>query len=305
MGRGGGMGQGMASMMDMVHGFLGDKVLVNGRLQPTVDVDRRTYRVRILNGSNARIYKLAWSDGTPLTIVGGDGGLLQRPQTMKALTLATGQRADLVLDLSDHAAGSTLELLSLEYPADAAGRQEMMGGMTPLPQGAPMRLMTLRVSKATGPRVRVPERLSAAPDHWDVNADAPVRRVPLQYRMMTWLLDGQTFDMTSTSAAETFTAGSTHIWELVNESNPMGMMMAHPIHLHGRQFRVLSRSGGESNPLAEGLNDAGPTDTVLVLPGQTVRVQVTFSRHPGLYLYHCHILEHEDMGMMRNFRLTP
>jgi len=123
--------------------------------------------------------------------------------------------------------------------------------------------------------------------------------------MMTWLLAGETFDMTSTSADETFKAGSTHVWELVNESNPMGMMMAHPIHLHGRQFRVLSRSGAESSPLAEGCNDAGPTDTVLVLPGQTVRVQVTFSRNPGLYLYHCHILEHEDMGMMRNFRLTP
>ena len=81
----------------------------------------------------------------------------------------------------------------------------------------------------------------------------------------------------------------------------MGMAMAHPIHLHGPQFRVLARSGGSPNALREGIADTGWTDTVLVLPGETVRVQVTFSMHPGLYLYHCHILEHEDrpFGMQR------
>ena len=102
---------------------------------------------------------------------------------------------------------------------------------------------------------------------------------------------------------ETVAPGSTHIWEFVNQPNPMGMAMAHPIHLHGPQFRVLSRTGGSPNALREGIHDAGWTDTVVVLPGETVRVQVTFSTHPGLYLYHCHILEHEDMGMMRNFRI--
>ena len=81
--------------------------------------------------------------------------------------------------------------------------------------------------------------------------------------------------------------------------------MAHPIHLHGRQFRVLSRSGGEArHVLREGINDSAALDTVLVLPGETVRIQTTFSRHEGLFLYHCHILEHEDMGMMRNFRIA-
>jgi FtsP/CotA-like multicopper oxidase with cupredoxin domain len=85
----------------------------------------------------------------------------------------------------------------------------------------------------------------------------------------------------------------------------MGMEAAHPIHMHGRQFRVVDRAGGRAtNTLRPGIVDGGWTDTVLVLPGETVRVQVTFTRHPGLYLYHCHILEHEDMGMMRNFLVT-
>ncbi|MFN7985183.1 MAG: multicopper oxidase domain-containing protein [Vicinamibacterales bacterium] len=79
----------------------------------------------------------------------------------------------------------------------------------------------------------------------------------------------------------------------------MGMGMAHPMHMHGRQFRVLSRSGADTNALRSGIHDQGWTDTVVVLPGETVRVQVTFSDYAGLFLYHCHILEHEDMGMMR------
>ena len=111
--------------------------------------------------------------------------------------------------------------------------------------------------------------------------------------------------MNEVAADETVAAGSTHVWEFVNQPNGMGMEMAHPIHLHGRQFRVLDRAGGRTtNALGEGIVDAGWRDTVLVLPGETVRVQVTFTSHAGLYLYHCHILEHEDMGMMRNFRVT-
>ena len=122
---------------------------------------------------------------------------------------------------------------------------------------------------------------------------------------MEWFLAGRSFEMEGVSPDETVVAGSTHIWELVNQGGPMGMQMAHPIHVHGRQFRVLDRRGGRGeNTLRAGLVDAGWMDTVLVLPGETVRVQMTFAEHPGLFLYHCHILEHEDMGMMRNFRIV-
>ncbi len=297
-------GMGMAAMMQTMNGWLGDTVLVNGRPLPVTGVDRRTYRVRILNGSNARIYKLAWSDGTPVTIIGGDGGLLERARTTRTLTLAPGQRADVLLDLSAHAAGSTVELRSLTYPADAAGRVGMMAETSRLPQGAAITLMSMKVSGTVGAHFRLPDRLSAPVPLWAIRTDAPVRRVPLVFRQMNWLLAGRTFEMETAAADETVAAGATQVWELVNEANPMGMAMAHPIHLHGRQFRVLSRSGAETNPLSEGFSDGAPTDTVLVLPGQTVRLQVTFSQYPGLYLYHCHILEHEDMGMMRNFRIT-
>jgi FtsP/CotA-like multicopper oxidase with cupredoxin domain len=302
-GRGMGMGGGMAEMMQTMNGWLGDRVLVNGRLQPTLTVDRRTYRVRLLNGSNSRIYKLAWSDDTPVTVIGSDGGLLERAREMKALTLAPGQRADVLLDLSERAAGSELQLRSVAYPEGSVGRVGMMGATGPLAQGAPLSLMTLKVSNATGPRVRLPERLATPPEEWRAQADAPVRRVSLTFMQMNWLLGGRTFEMDQVAAEETVAPGSTHVWELRNEVNPMGMAMAHPVNLHGPQFRVLSRAGADANALHGGISDSSATDTVLVLPGETVRVQVTFSKHPGLYLYHCHILEHEDMGMMRNFRI--
>ena len=301
MGRRGGQGMGMGLAMELMNGWVGARMLVNGRVQPMLDVDRRTYRVRLLNGSNARFYKLAWSDGTAMTVIGGDGGLLEHARTQRALTLAPGQRADVILDLSAHAGGSTVQLQSIEFPADDVGRVGMMGETSSVPQGAPLTLMTLRVSGTAGPRFTVPDRLSV--HQFREVAAAPVRRVPLTFMQMNWFLDGRVFDMHDVAAVETVAPGSTHLWEFVNEPNPMGMTMAHPIHVHGPQFRVVSRSGGGPNALREGIHDAGWTDTVVVLPGETVRAQITFSTHPGLYLYHCHVLEHEDMGMMRNFRI--
>jgi FtsP/CotA-like multicopper oxidase with cupredoxin domain len=111
------------------------------------------------------------------------------------------------------------------------------------------------------------------------------------------------FELLDVADEETVSPGSTHVWELSNEAGTMGMTMAHPIHLHGAQYRVLSRTGGSARALRDGIVDEGWKDTVVVLPGETVRIQITFSQHPGLYLYHCHVLEHEDMGMMRNFRI--
>ena len=181
----------------------------------------------------------------------------------------------------------------------------MMGGGSTLPNGAPLRVMTLRTRARKGPAFRVPERLSSFDTAWSQRADAGSRRVELSFQRMEWLLGGRTFAMSDVAPEETVAAGSTHIWEFVNVTNPMGMQAAHPIHIHGRQFRVLDRTGGRAtNTLRDGIVDGGWRDTVLVLPEETVRVQATFTRHPGLYLYHCHILEHEDMGMMRNFRVT-
>jgi FtsP/CotA-like multicopper oxidase with cupredoxin domain len=300
-------------MMEMMNGFLGDRVLVNGKPQPTTEVDSAWHRVRLLNASNARIYTLAWSRDLEMILIGGDGGLLETPLRQRALTLAPGQRADLLLDLTGLAAGTDVHLESRAFAEAEAGLVGMMGrgmmgsmgGRSRVPNGAPLRVMTLRTRARRGAAFRVPERLSSFDRTWALRGGAPLRRVPLTFQRMQWLLDGRTFEMGDVAAGETVAAGSTQLWDLENLANPMGMEAAHPIHIHGRQFRVVTRTGGRpANTLRAGVADAGWHDTVLVLPGETVRVQVSFTHHPGVYLYHCHILEHEDMGMMRNFRVT-
>lgn len=313
------------SMMDMETGFLGNRVLVNGQPAPTWSLATRAYRVRVLNGSNARVYKLAWSDGTPMTVLGTDGGLLERPHTQRYVTLAPAQRVDLWLDLSQRTVNTKIQLQSAAFVLTDAGLNMggmmgggRMGGMgmgggrgnamasDTLALGAPVSLLTLSVDRREKGIATLPTRLSTFDRSWLPVTDAPVRQIPITFRMMEWFFAGRTFtDMTEVAADETVRAGSTHIWEFVNAGGPMGMQMAHPIHIHGRQFRVVSRTGGNpDNTLREGLVDGGWTDTALVLPNETVRLQVPFTSHPGLYLYHCHILEHEDMGMMRNFRIV-
>jgi blue copper oxidase len=316
-------------MMEHVQGFLGDRMLVNGSERPAFALATRAYRFRLLNGSNARIYKLEWSDGTPITVIGTDGGLLQRPIEQPYLTLASGQRADVILDLRRRDVGSSFELRSAPYSSNAVDAMDMMGmgmgmgmgrgrgmgrgmgggmGMpqASLPNGSLLSLLTVRVDRHEESAFQMPERLSTLDSSWDAEPTVAPRRVTLGFQHGQWLLDGRVFDMHDTTPEENVVAGSTQIWEIVNGQGMMGMQMAHPIHLHGRQFRVISREGMSTGGavVAQGFVDAGWQDTVLVLPGETVRIKIPFTRHPGLYLYHCHILEHEDMGMMRNFRVV-
>jgi FtsP/CotA-like multicopper oxidase with cupredoxin domain len=119
-------------------------------------------------------------------------------------------------------------------------------------------------------------------------------------RMMQWMLNGRPFEMRGVADNERIRLGATEDWEFVNT---MGMMaMAHPIHVHGPQFRIVRRDAGPGAPsLRDGILDDGRKDTFLLLPGDRVRIRVRFDRHPGTFLYHCHNLEHEDMGMMRNY----
>src|SRR5688572_4633970 len=210
------------NMMEMMNGFLGDRVLVNGQVQPTFDVDAAWHRVRLLNGSNARIYKLAWSHGAPMIVIGADGGLLERPLRQPVLTLAAGQRADLLVDLSGLAASTEIHLESQTFAEADAGVIEMMGMMggrmrgpmgarSQVPNGAPLRAMTLRTRARTGPAFRVPERLSSFDATWPARGGAPVRRVPLLFQRMEWSLGGRTFGMSEVAPEETVAAGSTHV----------------------------------------------------------------------------------------------
>jgi blue copper oxidase len=330
--------------MEAMSGFLGDRVLVNGRLpERALRLASTVYRVRVVNGSNSRAYKLAWNDGTPLVAIGTDGGLLERPVTAPALVLASGERLDLLVDLRGRAIGTTLELRSLAFSGVAlemggggrGGRGRGMEAMSGPANGAPLSILTVEIAERGGVSAfRLRDRLSTYGGSWDPPdlARLPVRQRPIRFARMQWLLNDRVFGLDDVAPDEVGRLGTSEIWEFSNTGGGMGMGMgggrgrggrgggagggmgggvmtaAHPMHLHGAQFRILGREVDDSgraewSAMQHQLMDGGWKDTTLVMPGERVRVLVRYSQHAGLFLYHCHNLEHEDMGMMRNYRV--
>jgi FtsP/CotA-like multicopper oxidase with cupredoxin domain len=301
---------------DPMRGMLGDRILVNGMPTPTFDLGAGTYRLRLLNGSNARLFKLAWSDGRPMTVIGSDGGLLSAPRDLPFLTLAPAERAEVWVDCSDMSEGDQLQLESRSF-SSALGGSMGMGGMgggmmgpggrggSSLRNGADFPVCRFRVG---GRAVRLPRpsRLRTVvrrPDSEVANLNQP-RRFELSMGMMRFLLNGRSFDILGVLPNERIRLGVTEDWEFVNSGRMMAMY--HPMHVHAGQFQIVGRTVDPAGRQAAatvdaGLLDEGWKDTVLVRPGERVRIRVRFDRHPGLFLYHCHILEHEDQGMMRNF----
>ena len=314
MGGGSMMRGGMGSMMARMMGVLGDDILVNGRSEASLSVERRPYRLRVLNGSNTRTYKVAWHDRSPLIVIGTDGGLLAAPVRRDYVMLAPAERLDLWVDFARWPAGSELSLQSLAFEG-GMNTGGMMMGRGSLPDGAPFQVLALRVeggppdSREAAP----PPRLSEVPPpdpRVAANFDRP-KIFELTMGMMAWGINGQSFEMLEANPYETVKLGTHELWEFRNDaaSGMMGMAMPHSMHVHGVQFRVVERSVSgrfaRYDERAEaGFVDEGWKDTVLVMPGERVRILVRFADYPGLFLYHCHMLEHEDGGMMRNYRVT-
>lgn len=305
-------------MMDQMMGFLGDTILVNGAPNPTLDVKASAYRLRLLNGSNSRIYKLAWQDGTPLTVIATDGGLLEAPVTRDYITLAPGERVELWADFSGRTAGSELRLVSLPF-SHIGGR--MMGGMmggSSLANGASFNVLSLKMGERGADVTPLPSRLSTIDRHRvdeAVNRNNP-RSFALAIQGMIHTINDRVFEMDSIARDEIVQLGELELWEFFNRGGAgsgmgMGMMnmeLPHPMHIHGVQFQVIGRqiaSGYESayEELSAGFVDEGWKDTVLVMPGEKVQLLVRFENYAGTYLYHCHNLEHEDAGMMRNYKI--
>jgi len=289
--------------MQLMTGMLGNRILVNGRPDFALRVSTRAYRVRLLNGSNSRIYKLAFRDGTPLVVIGTDGGLLERPVSRPSLLLGPAERVELWVDFSERSVGSRADLVSLpfDYPGTPAMGMGPGAAQGAPPNGSAFNLVRFEIDRKEPEPLRLPDRLLderpfGLPDAAD--AEHP-RDFPLFMNRMRWTIAGRTFQMTEAAPNERIRLGSVAAVRFRNESGGMGMMMrmAHPMHIHGGQFRVVDRRG----PTVDGLLDLGWKDTVLVMPDQQVTLVMPFQDYEGLFLYHCHNLEHEDQGMMRNF----
>jgi len=298
----GAMGPGMMGAMT---GFFGDRILANGRSSLAFPDAGGAYRVRLLNGSNSRIYRIARSDRKPLVAIGSDGGLLAAPETRPFVVLGPAERAELWLDFHDASVGTRVALVA--EPLDFGGPgMGMMGGMMgrvmpgrPVQRAATQAFAVFTVGRGAAKQL-LPARLAELPPA-AVPRDSDLREFAITLNGMRWGINGRTFEMNGVAPFERVRFGTTEVWEF-NNRTPM-MAIPHPMHVHSAQFRVIERSGTPPGlqGLREGFLDGGLKDTVLVLPGERVRVLASFNAFRGLFVYHCHNLVHEDMGMMRNF----
>jgi len=266
--------------------------LVNGKISPYLEVEPRKYRFRILNAANSRFYRLSCSDSVEIRQIGSDQGLLAAPVSVSGLQLAPGERADVVIDFAAHR-GAKIVLKS-----DS------------------LNLLQFRVSgrKVTDPSV-LPATLRAVP-RLQESAAVLTRRLTLdEYfnpkgESQGMLLNRTPWHMPIT---EKPVLNTTEIWELVNVTDDV-----HPIHLHLVRFQILDRrpfenfqfvSKGTLNYVAPALppdaNEAGWKDTARANAGMVTRIIIPFEGYPGRYVWHCHILEHEDKEMMRPYEILP
>lgn len=324
--------------------FFGDSIVVNGKAWPNFNVERKQYRFRVLNGSNARFYNLSLSNNMKFTQITSDGGYLPAPVKMKVLLLAPGERADILIDFSKLAAGSSI-ILKNDANAPYPGGDKVDTATT----GQIMRFTISKTGKPVVPRV-LPKVLNHIPK---LTPNRPERILTLNEVMgpegpEEILLNGQKWMAPITEAPK---VGSTEDWVIVNMTED-----THPIHLHLVQFQLISRQSyrGEEykkewtsingsppvmkpvkplsvskyligKPSAPDPNEAGWKDTVRMNPEQITRIRVRFAPQdtspvkaiPGVnlfpfnptigpgYVWHCHILDHEDNEMMRPFIIKP
>ena len=266
----------------------GDAILVNGKLFPYLEVEPRKYRFRLLNAANARFFHLAFSNGQEFHQIGTDLGLLPAPVALKNLLIAPGERADLIVDFSGRGgenivltndAFTVMQFRVLKTGAAATG--SLPSSLRPVPK--------------MGEDLAVKTRVLTLGEKDELTGMA---------RMM--LLNNAHWNMPVT---ENPALGSVEIWNLLNFTDD-----SHPIHLHLVRFQILDRRsfepeayyhGGKiqyiGQPVPPAPNEAGWKDTVQAHPGMVTRIIARFDGFPGRYVWHCHILEHEDNEMMRPY----
>jgi FtsP/CotA-like multicopper oxidase with cupredoxin domain len=271
------------TMVDLMNGRVGDHVLVNGQKNPVLSIRAgAARRFRLYNATNARFLRLSFGD-TPMTIIGSDGGLLETAVAgVHDVLLAPAERLEIVVAF-EHP--GTVALQTLDYDRGWMGpSRPRSGGIT---------IMRVQVSSE---RMEPPPQLPAAlRSIAALGAPTLTRRFVFGEAMSTgakgmtmgFMINGVSFDMNRIDVVSK--VGAVELWEIVNPTD-----MDHPFHVHGAQFQIVNteRAGKVSAPLYKAWKD-----TVNVARGETVRLALR-QDFPGLRVYHCHILEHEDLGMM-------
>ncbi|MGA5305632.1 multicopper oxidase family protein [Nucisporomicrobium flavum] len=259
-------------------GVLGDVILVNGLPWPVHQVETALYRLRILNASNARRYRLRFDvdgrdAGLPIVQIGSDHGLLPASLQHDHLELAPAERFDVLVDFRSLAVGSRVTLVN------------------DLADGGTGRVMRFDVTRAVTDDSSVPATLSSTFEQLREADATTVRRMVFRSQSIGdrhgWTINGEPFDVGTALASVRL--GATEIWELTSD-------LHHPVHIHLAPFQVLTRGTKAPRPF-----DHGWKDTIDLRPAEVARILVRFDGYRGRYVFHCHNLEHEDMMMMANF----
>ena len=265
------------------NGLLGDTILVNATPFPFHEVKSGKYRLRILNASSVRTYQLTFDGIGEFALIGTDAGLLEAPVKVKSVVLSVAERVDIIVDFKDKKVGDKVTLKTLGFKEGS--------NLTLHPDypafDAQMDIMQFHVTEEIEDTQVLPEKLIPISRMQASNA-VKTRRITMEIIAGgIWTLDQKPYEMHRVD--QKVKLGTTEIWEIKNSVH-----MAHPFHMHGVRFQVLDRDGKIAFP-----TDKGWKDTVIVMPFETVRIIVHFTM-PGLFVYHCHILEHEDQAMMAN-----
>ena len=279
-------------------GCLGDKYLVNGAIQPFKQVERRKYRLRLLNACNARICAFALLDGRgrriPFDRIGNSGGLFANPiRNQEYVLLAPAERADVVVNFADFPEGTELVLTNLL-------RQDSGRGPSGTYQEPDLRIQdpilkfTVRVGPAPSDPSRVPNDLRPF-DKIGAQDLAAAQRTEFNFdrKNGSWVINGKADDMNA--PMKVFELNKPQIWKLTNKSGGWW----HPVHVHLEFMRVLKRNG--KPPALDEQDGQSKKDLVLLGPNDEVEAFFRFRDFPGMWIFHCHNLEHEDHAMMARF----
>jgi FtsP/CotA-like multicopper oxidase with cupredoxin domain len=264
-------------------GVLGDTILVNGTYDPHVEVSTTLVRFRLLNGSGARTYNLGFTDSREFHLVAQENGLLEKPLPLRRLQLTPGERAEIVVAFKP---GERVVLrsfepeLGLQFPTARLGGQEDTFDM-----------IEVRARDRLTESRPLPDTLRGAPSAISVPEKARTR----SFTFNSFTINGKSMDMSRID--EVCPAGEVEIWEVTGDAE-----VVHNFHVHGATFNVIEYAGKKPDAWLR-----GPKDTVRVPPGDTMRLAVALPPHTDAktpYMYHCHILRHEDLGMMGQFTVV-
>ncbi len=265
------------NMQQIMKGYKSELLITNGVINPYADVKAKNIRLRLLNGSNSTVYRLAFSDDRDFVQVATDNSFLEEPVEMDTLKLSPGERAEIIVDMSDDF-GQKVALI--ETKLNRA-------------------FVTLNVNEKATTNEEVPDKLTTL-DKYSLKNVTNKRKFVLTGGMGRVYINDVRMDMAVIN--EVVPINKVELWEIHNKQSMMGM--EHNFHIHGTHFMVVERNGRASNVHD---NEKGYKDTVYLNSGEQVKVLVKMTDYTDdvvPYMYHCHFLEHEDRGMMGQFTVV-